>query len=337
MSTFFNWWYSLALPRRALLTTPMEKEQERYEHLTAGLLLLIICVFLPLAPIMLFFSPTSPSARPGAIGLLCLLTISWIMGRTGRQKWSATCIIACTFLAIGGPLLTDQLNTTLVPLFSIFTISIILAGALLPPVAALITGFFSCLVIILVALFSLNLNTYSQNNPSSYQGVNVLALAILLPLAIQIIVAVIVYVIMRNLLNAIHRADQAEEVVALQMAIRENERERLREHKQLEEGLEKIAEVHARIANGEHLARVSLDEGDVLWSIAIPLNNLLNRLQSWKNDADTLFATNQAAGYIAQRMRSNIHSGQRYTLPLTRTALDPVIVEVNRLMVLTTQ
>jgi len=332
MNPFFRWWYALSLPLRAPVATPVEREQERYEHLTAGLLLLIICVFLPLAPLMLFFSTKSPSARPDAIGLGVLLIIAWFAGRAGRQKLSASCIIACTFLAIGGPLLTDPLTTTLVPLFGVFTISIILAGALLPPIASLITGFFTCVSIIVIALISLNLHTYSQGTTSQYQGMNVLALAIILPLVIQIIVAVIVYVIMRNLLAAIHRADQAEQIVSLQTAIRENERERLREHKQLEDGLEKIAEVHARLANGDYNARVSLAEGDVLWSIAIPLNNLLNRLQSWKADSDMLQMTRQAAGYVAQQMRVNFQSGQQSHLPLTRTALDPVIVEVNRVL-----
>jgi uncharacterized membrane protein len=332
MNPFFRWWYALSLPLRAPVTTPREREQQRYEHLTAGLLLLIVCVFLPLAPLMLFFSPQSPSARPDAIGLICLLLIAWIAGRVGRQRLSASCIIACTFLAIGGPLATDPLNTTLVPLFGVFTISIILAGSLLPPVAALITGFFSCLAIVAIAMISLNLHTYTQGTVSQYQGMNVLALAIILPMIIQIVVAVIVYVIMRNLLTAIHRADQAEQIVSLQMAIRENERERLREHKQLEDGLEKIAEAHSRIANGDYYARVSLAEGDVLWSIAIPLNNLLNRLQSWKADSDMLLMTRQAAGYIAQQMRVNFQSGQQNNLPLTRTSLDPVIVELNRVL-----
>jgi len=332
MKKFLGWWYTISFPKRPPAATPMEREQERYARLTAGLLLLIIAAFLPLAPIMLFFSPTSQSARPVAIGVICLLTTSWISGRWGRQRLSATCIIACTFLSIAGPLLTDPLNSTLVPLFSIFTISIILAGSLMPPVAALITGLVSCLSIGLVALLSLNLNTYNQGNQTHYQTINTLAIAILLPIIIQIIVAVIVYVIMRNLLAAIRRADRAEEIVALQTAIAEHERGRLREQNQLEDGLEKIAEAHARIANGDYYARVSLNEGDVLWSIAIPLNNLLNRLQSWKNDVDTLLVTRQAAGYIAEQIRVNCQSRQWRNLPLTKTSLDPVIVEVNKMI-----
>lgn len=332
MKTFLNWWYAISLPHRPPAATPMERERKRYARLTAGLSLLLICAFLPLAPIMLFFSPTSPSARPGALGLICLLTISWITGRLGRQRFSASCIIACTFLAITGPVLTDPLSSSLVPIFGIFTISIILAGALMPPVAALITGLVSCLYIGFVALFSLNPTTYNQGNQVHYQTINTLAIAVMLPIIIQIVVAVIVYVIMRNLLATIRRADRAEEIVALQTTIAEHERGRLREQKQLEDGLGKIADAHARIANGDYLARVSLNEGDVLWSIAIPLNNLLNRLQSWKNDVDALLVTRQAAEYIAEHLRVSSQSRQWHHLPLTKTPLDPVIVEVNKMI-----
>ena len=202
----------------------------------------------------------------------------------------------------------------------------------MPPVAALITGLFSCLYISLVAFLSLNVNTYNQGNQVHYQAVNTLAIAVILPIIIQIVVAVVVYVIMNNLLAAIRRAERAEEIVALQAAIAEYERGRLREQKQLEEGLEKIADAHARVANGDYQARVSLNDGDVLWSIAIPLNNLLNRFQSWKNEVDTLRVTHQAAEYIAEQIRTISQSRQWHNLPLTRTPLDPVIVEVNKMI-----
>ena len=332
MKKFLGWWYNISLPRRPAAVTPIEREQERYGRLTAGLLLLFICAILPLLPIMLFFSTASPSARPDAIGLICLLTISWISGRMGRQRFSATCFIACTFLATMGPLLTHPLDSALVPLFSVFTISIILAGALMPPVAALITGLISCLLIILVAALSLNPNAYNQATQIHYQTINTVAIAVMLPIVIQIIVAAIVFMIMRNLLAAIRRADRAEEIVTLQTRIVEHERERWHEQKQLEDGLEKIAEAHARIANGDYNARVSLNDGDVLWSIAIPLNNLLNRLQVWKNDADTLRTTYYAARYIAEQIHANSQYAQGHELPLTKTPLDPVIVEVNKVI-----
>jgi hypothetical protein len=331
MKNILAGWYAISLPTRPSATTPLGREQERYARLTAGLLLLFICAILPLLPIMLLFSQQSPSARPDGIGLIFLLAVSWISGRLGRQRFSATCIIASTFLATMGPLLTHPLDSALVPLFSVFTISIILAGALMPPAAALVTGLVSCLLIILVALLTLNPNAYGQGSQLHYQTINTLAIAVLLPIVIQIVVAAIVYVIMGNLLLAIRRADRAEEIVTLQTKIVEHERERRREQKQLEDGMEKIAEAHARIANGDYNVRVSLSEGDVLWSIAIPLNNLLNRIQTWKNDAEMLRTTHQAARYIAEQMRIRSQHEQHRDLPLTKTPLDPVIVEVNKI------
>jgi hypothetical protein len=332
MKKFLGWWYAISLPHNPSTTSPTERELQRYAQLTATLLLLFVCTILPLLPIMLFFSNTSPSARPDGIGIICLLTLSWISGRLGSQRFSAICIIACTFLAITGPLLSHPLDSALVPLFSVFTISIILAGALLPPAAALITGLISCLYICLFAFLSLNPSVYNQASQLHYQTINTVAIAVILPIVIQILVSVIVYMIMRNLLIAIRRADRAEEIVALQTTIVEHERARLREQKQLEEGLGKIAEVHARIANGDYQARASLNEGDVLWSIAIPLNNLLNRIQSWKNDAEVLLITQRAARYIAEQIRISFLTEQRRDLPLTKTPIDPVIVEVNKII-----
>ncbi len=331
MKSILAWWYAISLPAYSPSVTPMDREKERYARLTAGLLLLFACAIAPLLPIMLFFSQKSPSARPDAIGLLFLLIVSWISGRLGRQRLSACCIIASTFLAVTGPLLTHPLDPALVPLFSVFTISIILAGALMPPVAALVTGLISCLFIILVALLTLNINTYGQGSQLHYQTINTLAIAVLLPIVIQIVVAVIVYVIMGNLLSAIRRADRAEEIVMLQTKIVEHERERRHEQKQLEDGLEKIAEAHARIANGDYNIRVSLKEGDVLWSIAIPLNNLLNRVQTWKNAGEMLNVTQQAARYIAEQMRTRSQQELYRDLPMTKTLLDPVIAEINKI------
>ncbi len=101
---------------------------------------------------------------------------------------------------------------------------------------------------------------------------------------------------------------------------------------QLEEGFRKIAETHARIANGDYQARVSLGERHVLWSVAVPLNNLLNRLQHWKSDAYMLVSTQRAAARVSEQLGFVLRSGQPRPLQLTGTPLDPVIIEVNKMM-----
>ena len=332
MKKLLTWWYALSLPRHVPATNPIEREKERRANLTAGLLLLIGCLLLPVLPVMLFFSPASPSSPPIGFSLLCLLLLSWITGRVGRQIISGTCVILVILVGATAPLFTNPFSAPFTSLFGEFTIAVILAGALLPPVAALITGAIACLIIALVNFLSLNMNTYNQGSQLHFMPINILSLSLLVPVTIQIIVAVIVYVIMSNLLAAIRRADRAEEIVALQSAIADHEHARLNEQKQLEEGLRKIAEAHSRIANGDYQTRISLNDGNVLWSIAIPLNNLLNRLQHWKNDADTLLVTRQAAEYTARQLQYLSMKEQARSLSLTGTLLDPVIVEVNNVL-----
>lgn len=333
MKKLLDWWFALALPPGLPASSPREREQMRYSRFTAGLLLLLICAFIPLAPIMVLYSPNTPAAPPIAIAMLGLFTFALIMSRLGRQKLTACCLIAFIFSVVTGPMLFNDLDFSLLPLFSVFIIATILAGVLLPPVAAIITGVISCALIGLIGLVSLHPGNYNRAaGHVHYRFINVVSLAIATPMIINLVIAIIVYVIMRNLLTTIRRADQAEEIVALQSAIAAHERERTQEQRQLEDGLEKIAEAHARIANGDYQARVSLTDGHVLWSIAVPLNNLVSRLQYWKYDSDTLAMTRQAAAYIATQLRTGSLTGQRSQLPLTSTPLDPVIVEVNKLI-----
>lgn len=331
MQKLLGWWYTLSLPQRPPASNPQERAQTRYTHLTAGLLLLLLCSFIPLSPIMLFFSAAGSSSPAICIGLFSMLAISWICGRLGNQIMSAIFLVGFPFLAITSTLLTHPFDASLVPLFGFFTVAIILAGALMPPMASIIAGLLSCLDIGIITALTLNPALYNRGGSLHLQTINVLSLVVLLPITINFIVSVIVYIIMRNLLRTIQRADRAEEIVALQTAIAEHERERMQERRHLEEGLEKIAEAHARIANGDYNTRIALNDGNVLWSIAVPLNNLVNRLQYWKHDADMLVTTRQAAAYIATQLRVSLQSGRRSPLPLTGTPLDPVIVEINKM------
>lgn len=334
MKKILEGWYAISLPRRSPPASPAQREQLRYARLTAGLLLLTLCTFLPAAPIMIFFSPASPSSPPIGLGMLGLLLLSLIIGRLGYQKLSASCIIVYVFLAVNGVLLTNPPGPSLLPLFGTFTIAIVLAGSLMPPVAALITGALSCIDVTLLALFTLGVgaDVYNKGAQLQLRTVNVFSLSVFLPIAIQVVVAVVIYVIMKNLRDTIRRADRAEEIVALQAEVAEYERRRLREKEQLEVEVARLAETHARIANGDLNARVPLYEGHVLWSIAVPLNNLLSRLQKLKSDSDMLAHTQRMAIHMAQQFHNILQSGRRNTLSLTGTPLDPMILEVNKVI-----
>ncbi|HZO73592.1 MAG TPA: hypothetical protein VFB60_15435 [Ktedonobacteraceae bacterium] len=327
MGTFLNWWYGVSLPNRGPDTTPMERERTRYARLTSAFTLLLLVTFLPLGPIMFFDSPNSPSSPPLAVALLCMLLGSLMLGRWGHHILAATCVVLYVILGVTGPLVTNPLDPTLLPLFGLFSIAIILAGALMPPLAALIVGAGSCVEIVLISVFLPHTDAYEQMLKRG-----LFTITLMLPITIQVIVAVIIYAIMRNWILTIRRADRAEEIIALQKEIADYQRGHSVEREQLEEGFYKIADTYTRIANGDFQARVSLSEGNVLWSIALPLNNLLNRLQYLKNDVDTLVYTRNAARQVAESLRYAIASGRPMLLQPTGTPLDPVLVEINKIV-----
>src|SRR5262249_131131 len=84
------------------------------------------------------------------------------------------------------------------------------------------------------------------------------------------------------------RADRASELARLTHDVQEATAAKLRDQDILEHSIQRIAHVHARIANGELATRVPLKQGepDLLWTIAVPLNNLLTRYQQALYDAE---------------------------------------------------
>lgn len=326
MKRIMGWWYALSLPRRGPEATPAERERSRYARLTSGFLLLICLLFVPISPIMIFDSPNSPSSPPIGIGILILLACAFGFGKAGWNYISAACIVAYNILCITAVMVTNPLDPSLLPLFGVFTISIILAGALMPPIASLVVGVLCCLDIALISQIVPHTAAYQQMLDKG-----LFTVTLIVPIGIQLIISVVTYVIMRNLVNTIHRADRAEEIVSLQQEIALHVRTQMQQKQQLEEGFQKIAETHARISNGDLSVRVNLSEGHALWNVAGSLNNLLNRMQRMKGDADMLIATRQAAYQVSNVLQQAVMMGTITSvhLPTTGTPLDPVIVELN--------
>jgi hypothetical protein len=70
----------------------------------------------------------------------------------------------------------------------------------------------------------------------------------------------------------------------------------------------------------------------MLWQIAVPLNNLLNRVQRWKGNSDLFERTVMAARYVHQE----IQRARAQQVPVlfqrqTGTPLDPLLPEIQHL------
>jgi len=77
-------------------------------------------------------------------------------------------------------------------------------------------------------------------------------------------------------------------------------------------------------------ARVPLDQQNVLWSVAGSLNNLLARLQSWRQGAMTLQQNEQLLQQLIYNIQLAKRQGQTLQAYKTGTSLDALIMEISK-------
>lgn len=323
MKAFLAWWYQFSLPQREPDVTPAERERSRYARLTSAFSLLILCISVPLTINTAINRVTSTGPIFGVIGLACVLA-AIACNKMGYNRVAAFLLLLYPTLIAGGALLRDPLDPAFVPVFCALSITVILAGSLMPPVFAIVVALMNCGIIAADAIFQRHTAYYDQMMRT---GGGSLVFGV--PVIMQILVAIVIYVIMNNLITTIRRADRAEEIVALQKEIVEHQRRRVQEQQQLEEGIAEIAQVYAAVANGDLETRVPLASDSILWQIAVPLNNLLSRAAQWKKNSDQWDRTLLAIRYVRQELlrARGQNSPVTFQQP-TETPVDLLIPEV---------
>ena len=326
MHAFFNWWYAVSLPHRGPDVTPAQRERTRYARLTTNFTLLLLILTVALTPLSLFnaFNPAAPVIALVGLGIVVAAVI---FNKLGLNILAAVMIVSSTTFNVMGTMITNPLDPSLVPIFGALVIPVILAGSLMPPVAALIDGAVNAVLILLVDLL--------QHHTRAYEDMMKLGLysvSVALPLTIQIVVAVVTYVIMRNLILTIRRADRAEEIIELQKTISEFERTNSQERKQLEEGLTLISQVHTDIARGNFEVHVPLGNESIFWPVVVSLNSLLHSIRQWKGDAEQLERIRQVIGLVVQDMqKARVMRRPAFFQRRTGTLVDPLLAEINQI------
>jgi hypothetical protein len=327
MKSFLSWWYRVSLPKKKTVdTSPSEREKTRYARLTTAFTLLLLILTGLLTP-WSFVAAHNPAAPTVAALGMAAVVAAVIFNKLGLNILAAIMIVSSTVINVTGTMITNPLDPTFVPIFCALVIPVIIAGALMPPAAALIDGVINSVLILLIALLQKHTVAYDQ-----MLRLGMASVSVALPITLQIVVAVVTYAIMTNLITTIRRADRAEEIVALQAEISAFERKQALDQEQLEKGITLIAQVHAEIAAGNLAARVPLGSEHVLWQIAVPFNNLLNRVQQWKSRADQMERTQGAISYAVQEMQQRRGARQQaYFRQRTGTVVDPLLTEINYL------
>jgi hypothetical protein len=121
---------------------------------------------------------------------------------------------------------------------------------------------------------------------------------------------------------------EARKIAELEAIEIKRQEEQLVMSKQIEDGIQHIlATLNTVVTHNDFTMRVPLKQENILWRVGRSINNLLSRLQGFKQNQEELKKTHAIALTVAQYIRDG--------MPIqlnswTGTALDPVIIEYNK-------
>jgi hypothetical protein len=259
-----GWWLDLTAPPPAAASATLnERERVRRAELSGYVTFAVLALGLLMLPNALQNRPTLIST--GVIVLAGILA-AWL-NRTNHTLTAAVLLVGVLFITIGGAMATSpNLDLVWLPALDFFAVPVVLAGLLISrraPFAAAVVG--TACVVALVAL--------KPRDPGLTAAVAQLGAFhfMLRPILLVAVMALIAWLWAGSVEHAIARADRAEEVA-------EMEHELAEQKDQLEVGIQDLLETHVRVANGDFSARAHTSQDNLLWQIAVSLNNLLARL-----------------------------------------------------------
>lgn len=262
-----NWWLRLtSAPSIPGDTSFAGRERVRRSRLASWLILGILVVELLLIPLTVGSEGTVLALGLGFVGVV----IAAICNRLGWITSSAVILIVIVAGGIFGSVASEPNGLTMfdLPAYDALTITVVVAASILPAVS----GFFIAVIDAVLIVVDFTLQPHAADVVTNIQLYGTVAL-LARPISLLVIVAVVAYLWVRGTHREINRANRAEEVAALEHAYAEQRR-------QLEIGVNQILATHVRIANGDYNARAPLNQENILWQIAVSLNNMVERLKA---------------------------------------------------------
>jgi hypothetical protein len=328
-----GWWYRLTAPPEVAADAPLrEREAVRIGKLTSATLLFEI-IYITIVIGVAFTN--NPRLLPVLIANYVMAGIGIICNRFYRTSLAA--VVAFSTIEIGmfyniiSLAMAGLLGSSNLPLFDILVIPELIAASLFPAWFVLPVAFFNCLGIVASLVFL-------PKTPELTHALTIASYNIYeRPIAIQIITAFVSYLWISNAIQGMRRADNAEEMNNLAQELLIQQRSKVQEKQKLEESIQQIIEVHMRVANGNFNARVPLNDSNMLWPLAGSLNNLLGRVQRWRQDAIQSERIRQAIQKLIQDIRIAQQQGRPIQLSKTGTDLDPLLAELYPLLIVHTQ
>ena len=316
-------WYRVASPPEPSASASFE-ERELFRRGRTGSQ---ITVFLY---ILLFIS--YPAAFAGSNSLLVailtidlfVLTLALVLNRLKKVSVAGILVVLSFTASPTVNILTTPggVNTGALPVFGLLVLPLMRAVSFLPAWWVFVVGAGNC-------LFTLYVLGFMPSTGDLHLLLKIAFPGIFIPIVLsQGIVAIVAFLWVRGAREALRRADRAEEIAQLEAIEIKRKEEQLAIGKQIEEGIQQIiATMGTVVTQNDFSVRIPLSQENILWRVSRSINNLLSRLQGFKQGQEELKKTHAIATEVAQRMRDGL------PIPLTSwtgTALDPIIMEYNK-------
>jgi hypothetical protein len=313
-----GWWYRwVALPEPGISATLRERERTRHSRLIA--IFLLAFVFIEAGGLFQF--GVIDNDHPLMVGLLiialALMMVTTGLNRTGHVMLAGLLMVALADISLPAIPATGVVDLQHFGALYLSVGSLLVAASVLPAWSVFPLAIANCALMLGVVSFFPHSAAFDAALKSN-DAQQILAG----PLLMQGIVAIVAFVWAQSMLNALQRADRAEEIALLEQ--RELERQA-----ELEEGVRQLLDVHVRLANGDFQARSSGLRNPLLWSVGNSLNILIARL-SRSAQADAILRREEEE---AQRLADAIRvarSGRQPNLPDPRGVPLDIVVDALR-------
>ncbi len=177
--------------------------------------------------------------------------------------------------------------------------------------------------------FSTYMLTYAPRTPLFQQVMATSYYAVLSrPIQLHLLVTVVLFLWVVNANRAIKRADRAEEIARLERNLAQQSKGIKEQKQQLDRSVDQIVETLMHWSNGVTDARVPLNQENVLWQVAGPINNLLGRVQRMRQESQLLRQTNGAL-QLFYETRNQVNGGAIQNWPRTNTPVDTLVMQHN--------
>lgn len=273
---FLPWWYRLTSPPEIENPTLAQRDVARRCKILSALALFLALVLLLVAYIAL----TGPNKQiiTTVYVLYPVIFMCLLLNRFGHVNLAGLlltlALLGGMYLTLGttaflhGGLTPNDKDILYLPFFGE-----LVAAALLPPFAIFVVAIFNAAAALFFLYDVPHTPAFTEMMASSASSI------VFRLFEIHFFVTLVVWIVTTWTLISVKQANRAAELARLEHDLHAEANEKLQQKEQIEQGMSEIVQVHTQVANGHLGARVHLTGGNVLWQIAVPLNNLLGRYQ----------------------------------------------------------